>query len=111
MRFTIFSALVVVCFIQFVVGSMDARRFGFGVQRLRQHEQLQAAADCGSSVEYYFSKAVVDNFAPVDKIQYWAGSGQRYWINKEFFGGKGSPVFVFIGGVSVASTCIFSSLH
>ena len=26
------------------------------------------------------------------------GEGQRYWLNKQFWGGKGFPIFVYIGG-------------
>ena len=48
--------------------------------------------------ELYFSDAVVDNFAPIESQVKWAGQGQRYWINKENWGGKGYPIFVFIGG-------------
>jgi len=31
-------------------------------------------------------------------IYYRTGDGQRYWLNKQFWGGKGFPIFVYIGG-------------
>lgn len=41
---------------------------------------------------------MVDNFAPIEYQQRWAGQGQRYWLNRQFWGGEGYPIFVFIGG-------------
>ena len=98
-KFLVFLVVLAIC--QSIYGSneLDRRSIGFGVQRLRNRNPvLRSAVDCGPVVEYYFKEAVVDNFAPVEKQTYWAGSGQRYWLNKEFFGGKGSPILVFIGG-------------
>lgn len=53
---------------------------------------------CESVEEFRFAEAVVDNFAPTNAQTYWAGGGQRYWINKDLWGGAGFPIIVFIGG-------------
>ncbi|CAM9203301.1 unnamed protein product, partial [Ectocarpus fasciculatus] len=47
---------------------------------------------------FRFTDAVIDNFAPIQNQKTWEGEGQRYWVNKEFWGGAGHPMFVFIGG-------------
>jgi serine protease 16 len=60
--------------------------------------RLQAETTCENVDVFRFTEAVVDNFAPIQKQQKWAGEGQRYWVNKEFWGGAGHPMFVFIGG-------------
>jgi hypothetical protein len=45
----------------------------------------------------FVKQAIIDNFAPVNEQLKWEGSGQRYWVNEEFWAGKGAPIFVFIG--------------
>lgn len=59
---------------------------------------LQADPSCENVQELYFAEAVVDNYAPIQEQQLWSGKGQRYFFNDEFWGGPGSPIFVFIGG-------------
>ena len=92
-----------------VAADNDAVRqksIGFGVDRLKLEsrkkqllKQSHATADCGNSKEYYYSDAVIDNFAPIQSQQKWKGLGQRYWINDELFGkAPDSPIFVYIGG-------------
>ena len=63
--------------------------------------QYQELDDC-SPVESGDFKGVIDNFASVDDQKSWEGS-QRYWINRELWGGPGYPIFVFIGGEWVES--------
>ena len=46
-----------------------------------------------------FTGAVVDNFAAVEDQVFWAGNGQRYFYNDQFWGGVGYPIWVFIGGL------------
>lgn len=58
----------------------------------------EEASKCDDVQEYYFNKAIIDNFAPIQDQKYWEGTGQRYWLNKQFWGGIGFPIFVFIGG-------------
>jgi pimeloyl-ACP methyl ester carboxylesterase len=53
---------------------------------------------CDNVTENWFTGAVLDNFAPVDKQQPWHGKGQRYFVNKQLWGGNNYPIFVFIGG-------------
>lgn len=55
------------------------------------------ATNCENVTQYNYHDAVIDNFAPIDKQQKWY-SPQRYWMNRQFWGGPGYPVFVFIGG-------------
>jgi hypothetical protein len=93
------------------------REFGFGVQRLAVSKRVQvdkgdvasqfdvsiAATSsidplCANVSTYYFSEAVIDNFAPVALQQHWHGLGQRYWVNDNLWGGPGYPIFVYIGG-------------
>lgn len=51
--------------------------------------------DAYGSPEQFFPKAVVDNFAPIHEQKLWR---QRYYMNSSHWGGKGSPVFLVIGG-------------
>lgn len=81
---------------------------GFGAQRIRNkntgflHVDFQVkglkAANCDNVTEHYFQDAVLDNFSPIQGQQKWYGQGQRYWLNKQFWGGNNYPIFVFIGG-------------
>jgi len=78
---------------------------GFGVKRLKdQGHKLKnmisgnGATSCDNVVQLWYSGAIIDNFAAVESQQKWYGLGQRYWINKQFWGGVGFPIFVFIGG-------------
>ena len=57
---------------------------------------VSASGSCVNVSAYVFP-GVVDNFAAVENQVPWY-TGQRYWINKQFWGGKGSPIFVYIGG-------------
>lgn len=77
----------------------DRNPIGFGVQRLKNKSNLLTAETTCENVEVFrFTGAVIDNFAPIQKQKFWEGEGQRYWINQQFWGGPGHPVFVFIGG-------------
>jgi len=82
---------------------VDRREIGFGATRLKHFNKhvLQGegnATICANVEQYWFKEAVVDNFAPIERQQYWANEGQRYWLNKQFWSGPGAPIFVFIGG-------------
>jgi hypothetical protein len=77
---------------------------GFGAQKLRRFRSkggllasLQSTS-CENVTEHYFSGAVLDNFAPIEYQQFWTSLGQRYFLNKQFWGGENYPIFVFIGG-------------
>lgn len=83
---------------------------GYGAQKIKnfqggfQHlENLKnggrvRATTCDNVTEYYYRDAVIDNFSPIQNQQKWYNNGQRYWLNKEFWGGNNYPIFVFIGG-------------
>lgn len=88
-------------------------RIGFGRQRLQQFvarndlyratkgvngKKYEAASSCENVQEFRFKDAVIDNFAPIEDQRNWEGEGQRYWLNKQFWGGEDFPVFVYIGG-------------
>ncbi|RLN54443.1 hypothetical protein BBP00_00008932 [Phytophthora kernoviae] len=45
--------------------------------------------------ENYVPDAILDHFTPVSKRTTWK---QRYFVNEEFWGGHGFPVFLYIGG-------------
>mmetsp|Transcript_10790 Transcript_10790/g.16409 ORF Transcript_10790/g.16409 Transcript_10790/m.16409 type:complete len:496 (-) Transcript_10790:218-1705(-) len=83
-----------------VWGSIDFSLKGHGVQRLRNlhKKRLYEPTTCENVEMFWYTDAVIDNFAPVNNQRHWEGNGQRYWVNKEFWGGPGYPMFVFIGG-------------
>ena len=78
--------------------------FGFGVQHMRNRKSPLklflggAVAGCENIEQHYFQDAIIDNFDGSDRLRKWEGDGQRYWLNKELWGGVGYPIFVFIGG-------------
>ncbi|KAJ1444099.1 peptidase S28 [Ochromonadaceae sp. CCMP2298] len=80
----------------------EEQAIGFGVQRLKNYRGhnggLKATTTCADVDQYWFKEAVVDNFAPVQEQQLWAGEGQRYWVNRKFWAGTGAPILVYIGG-------------
>jgi thymus-specific serine protease len=87
-----------------LASELDKKVLGFGARKLRKHasklhaiKSLVNDSYCGNSVGYFFDSSV-DNFAPANEQVSWAGNGQRYWINKELWAGKGYPIVVFIGG-------------
>lgn len=45
--------------------------------------------------EHYFPHALVDHFTSLSQRRFWR---QRYFLNDEFWGGVGFPVFLYIGG-------------
>lgn len=85
--------------------AFENKRFGYGKQRLvnQDLQKIQADTTCPNVYEYRYTEAVIDNFASLNEQEYWEGEGQRYWLNEEFWGGVGYPVFVFIGGEWVES--------
>lgn len=68
-------------------------------KHLNSHFTSNSDDTCANVTEHWFKDAVVDNFsAEVDEEgnpRHW---NQRYWLNKQFWGGPGSAIFVFIGG-------------
>ncbi len=84
---------------------VDHHMIGFGKHKLTNFnhqgtslKRLSASYSCDNVTENWFTDAVIDNFAPIEKQQKWYGKGQRYFVNKEFWGGNNYPLFVFIGG-------------
>mmetsp|Transcript_7596 Transcript_7596/g.12623 ORF Transcript_7596/g.12623 Transcript_7596/m.12623 type:complete len:501 (-) Transcript_7596:426-1928(-) len=74
---------------------------GYGVQKLKNRghgHALKESTDCSEVEQYWFKGAVVDNFADAQNQRHWVGDGQRYWLNRQFWGGPDFPVFVYIGG-------------
>lgn len=100
LKSTIVAAISSILSVRAVASSMDIRSIGYGIQRLmsRSHDGLSRMASCDGIEELRFKGAVIDNFAPLQQQKFWEGDGQRYWINKQFWGGEGFPMFVFIGG-------------
>lgn len=80
---------------------------GLGVQRLKKFRSRVAivkdSTSCLEVDQYWFKDAVVDNFSPIVNQQKWSGNGQRYWLNKQFWGGVDFPIFVYIGGEGAES--------
>ncbi len=77
---------------------------GQGLHKLKNFEgkggllsKVGASSNCDNVTQHNFYDAVIDNFAPIEKQQKWY-SPQRYWLNKQFWGGYNFPIFVFIGG-------------
>lgn len=84
---------------------VTSQMLGFGKDRLKvayEHKRnsLMASEDngCPNTETLYYKDAVKDNFAPVDKQTKWENEGQRFFVNRQFWGGPGAPIFVFIGG-------------
>ncbi len=77
-------------------------QIGYGVHKLKNFKAKgvlhRESTSCDNVKQYWFKEAVVNNFAPVEDQKLWAGNGQRYWINKDLWGGVDFPIFVFIGG-------------
>lgn len=95
------TLLVILAVLATCISAFDYKtNLGYGLQRLKAAKKgrLTTGATCDNIPELWFKDAVVDNFAPIEKQVKWAGNGQRYWANKEFWGGAGFPIFVFIGG-------------
>jgi pimeloyl-ACP methyl ester carboxylesterase len=92
------------CLILAISGIISTATSGFGAQRIKNFhgkfllKDTVQTSSCDNVTEYYFKDAVIDNFAPIQNQQKWYGQGQRYWINKQFWGGVNYPIFVFIGG-------------
>lgn len=82
--------------------SFQPASLGFGVQRLKNFKSkggaLKATTTCPEVAQYWYKDAVIDNFAPIQYQKKWEGDGQRYWLNREFWGGTDFPILVFIGG-------------
>jgi serine protease 16 len=75
---------------------------GYGKHKLQRFQnrghELKQSTTCDNVSQYWYTDAVIDNFAPIEQQQKWYGMGQRYWINRQFWGGNNYPIFVFIGG-------------
>jgi serine protease 16 len=87
--------------------SFQPASLGFGVQRLKNFKSrggpLKATTTCPEVAQYWYKDAVIDNFAPIQNQKKWEGEGQRYWLNREFWGGVDFPIFVYIGGEGAES--------
>jgi membrane protein involved in colicin uptake len=55
-----------------------------------------APSPCGNITTNYFTGAVKDNFAAAHQQEPWDAPGQRYFVNDQYWGGPGSPVFVYV---------------
>jgi len=69
---------------------MDRKSIGVGLQRNNQKHILNlngegSTTTCDNVEEYYFKDAVIDNFDAIQDQKNWVGSGQRYWMNKQFW--------------------------
>jgi serine protease 16 len=87
--------------------SFQPASLGFGVQRLKNFKSrggpLKETTTCPEVAQYWYKDAVIDNFAPIQNQKKWEGEGQRYWLNREFWGGVDFPIFVYIGGEGAES--------
>jgi hypothetical protein len=105
--FSFFSVAIAILAFVSAQGNDELERpmIGFGKQRILNfntrgvlHKKVGASYTCDNITENWFTGAVLDNFAPVEQQKAWVGKGQRYFVNKEFWGGNNYPIFVFIGG-------------
>ena len=83
----LFCAFILACCLVLnvlVYGHEELLTIGHGIQRLKRstHRGIKKVGACAGPVLHWNTKAVVDNFAPVEKQQFWAGNGQRYWTNQ-----------------------------
>jgi len=87
-----------------MAANVEITQMGFGRSRISKQKGkhlltgVDATTTCDNVEQYWFTEAVVDNFASANTIKHWSGKGQRYWLNKQFWAGKNAPIFVFIGG-------------
>jgi len=97
------------CFLLCALPLCYTHPFGLGVQRIRKfrghrhinfEKDIESASDDGwnNVQEHYFSGAVVDNYVPFQQQKNWPSPGQRYYVNDQFWGGNGYPIFLYIGG-------------
>lgn len=98
--------IVLVCTLA-LINQIQSSLIGLGAQKLKnlswekrtsKSHDLQSNTDCSNVEEYYFKGAVIDNFVSIENQKNWEGLGQRFFLNKELWGGKDFPIFVFIGG-------------
>lgn len=96
----LFSILVGALLCGQITATVDRSHFGFGARRMRNKRLGGEGMNttCDNVEQYWYKDAVVDNFASAEDVKNWAGLGQRYWLNKQFWSGPGAPIFVFIGG-------------
>jgi hypothetical protein len=63
---------------------------GFGKQKMQRYQNrgldLKQTTSCENVTQSWFQDAVIDNFAPIEQQQRWYNQGQRYWLNKQFWG-------------------------
>ena len=84
---------ILLCLIPNIVGAelFSTTSIGFGVQRLKKFRGKHLlggegnVTTCENVEQYWFKGAVVDNFASIEDQTNWAGDGQRYWMNKQFW--------------------------
>jgi hypothetical protein len=84
-----------VCFAlaSFASASVDFYLRGYGLQRLKGGKHaLREPTTCENVEVFWYKDAVIDNFSPINNQQKWEGEGQRYWVNKQFWGGEGFPM-------------------
>jgi hypothetical protein len=84
-----------VCFAlaSFASASVDFSLRGYGLQRLKGGKHaLREPTTCENVEVFWYKDAVIDNFSPINNQQKWEGEGQRYWVNKQFWGGEGFPM-------------------
>lgn len=101
------SALFLVCLLVLGLAASAQQRLGFGRDRLSKRKGshllslglgVASPSSCPDVEQYWYSGALIDNFAPANEQKPWQGKGQRYWLNKQFWAGENAPIFVFIGG-------------
>ena len=91
-----FSSVATLLLSGFVAQS-EGRRFGHHVSNVMDELAGGKILTERDSTEYFYHDAVVDHYA-----QGLASTGkrwsQRFYFDDSHFGGKGSPVFMYIGG-------------
>lgn len=100
----IFFLVVLLCLINSGLGLIGHRLWKIKqkVEEARELRARQLLARNGPNVETYYLEQPLDHFNGLSKV---LGKTyqQRYYVNKEFWSGPDSPVFLFIGGEGTLS--------
>lgn len=93
--FSILISIILLAEFSASIGFGMGEKFrGNGVsQRLSEYEDSENT----NAREKYYYDAIVDNTEDISKQKTWK---QRFFMNDTYYGGKGSPVFIWIGGES-----------
>lgn len=86
-KYNMFASFLLLSSMTLGYGHMDRKSIGVGLHRnsLKNLQGEGTSTTCENVEQYFFKDAVIDNFDAIQNQQKWVGSGQRYWMNKQFW--------------------------